>query len=308
VQLAMPEVADQISNIQKNTIANCALRSVLKLEQVRLLAESLKENTSLVELNLGGAELGDDGLKTIAVLWDKERIARERAKAKLTEAEMSEKEKERQREMELREMEREVLVQLTTLELFRNHIGYLGIEALAKAFTWGAMPRLMQLFLSHNEIGDPGALALAKAFAGGSTMQQLEVLDLYGNQIGREGVEALAVACGGLDRLIALWETERLSKQRVRATFELYRTQIGDVFMDALTSVLAHAATVDELLPFGKDQIGEASADALLRAFPGGALPKVRKLHLDIRGIPDTTKEAMHAAVAEGSKGMVLFG
>ena len=67
----------------------------------------------------------------------------------------------------------------------------------------GALPALETLILHTNEIGDDGMKALAEACASGA-LASLETLDMSGNKIGNDGMKAFAKACrakGGLPQL-----------------------------------------------------------------------------------------------------------
>ena len=188
------DVPAKLDQIQRNSAETVVIRCALTFDQVRDLAEALKDNTALLELNLGGADIGDDGMKHLLNLWDQEKWERERAAAKAKEKEEGEIVREKDKEKAEQEKFKMAIEQITTLELYRNNLGISGAEALAKAFSWGAMPALRQLFLSNNQMGDEGAQALATAFAGGA-VKQLHMLDLYCNRIGDVGVEALTIAC-----------------------------------------------------------------------------------------------------------------
>jgi internalin A len=70
------------------------------------------------------------------------------------------------------------LAGLTSLDLWENHIGAEGAQALK------GLVNLTSLKLSRNEIGDAGAQALKE-------LVKLTSLDLHGNEIGAEGAQAL---------------------------------------------------------------------------------------------------------------------
>ena len=82
------------------------------------------------------------------------------------------------------------------------------------------MPRLTRLGLNSNQIGDNGMQALASAFAGGA-FRKLERLDLDRNKIGDAGLAALAEALekGALPALVTLY-VDRVHNPRLKAACE----------------------------------------------------------------------------------------
>ena len=67
-------------------------------------------------------------------------------------------------------------------------VGDAGASALAAALDQGALPRLKELYLDNTDIGDAGLVALAPTLR---RLPALEVLALYGNPFGDEGLAAL---------------------------------------------------------------------------------------------------------------------
>ena len=145
------DVAAKCEAVLKNSTDTLSLRTVLRIDQVKDLTEAFRDNTSLVEVNLGTAMLADEGAKQLFGLWDKDKQDKIKAKAKEAEGEKSEKELQREKEAAKNAKEENPLQQLMTLELYRNQIGVAGVDAMAKAFTSGALPQLKNLFLSNNE-------------------------------------------------------------------------------------------------------------------------------------------------------------
>ena len=86
------------------------------------------------------------------------------------------------------------LAELEHLGLSRNVIGGTGLMSLAAAVARGALPALEQLELGSNHITDAGVHALACSLAGGQSLPRLEALLLYRNEIGDGGLEALTNA------------------------------------------------------------------------------------------------------------------
>lgn len=122
----------------------------------------------LQHLHLGGNEVGDEGVQSLAD-----------------------------------GLGRRALPLLEAIYLNNNIIGKEGATALAAALSRGALPSLQRLNLSQNKIGDEGLLALAAPLRKLPTLTML-VLDC--TEVGDEGVAALvAPGEGVLSKLAELW-------------------------------------------------------------------------------------------------------
>ena len=125
---------------------------------------------------------------------------------------------------------------LTLLTLDDAGIGPHGASALAAALTKLAVPSLMGLDLSNNQVGDEGLAALAPALR---QLPQFRALRLYSNALSDEGLAALLAP-----------PTE------------------GAV------------ASLEDLDLLANDQITDAGRAALASALRSGALPMLKTLHL----------------------------
>ena len=77
---------------------------------------------------------------------------------------------------------------VTYLNLDNTYVGEAGASALAAALGRGALPRLTTLDLGTTALGDAGLVALAPALR---RLPALELLSLWGNPFGDEGLAAL---------------------------------------------------------------------------------------------------------------------
>jgi hypothetical protein len=153
---------------QLSTLTELRLEGSFGVEGARSLA--LSHLRGLVQLTIKRAELGDEGARLIAG----SPIANNLQALEL-------------HDCSIRDDGARALCALSSLRLlnlFDNHIGDLGAQALAQA----NLPQLEQLSLNKNLIHESGA----KAFAETSASQRLKLLSLGDNQLGRAGLESLA--------------------------------------------------------------------------------------------------------------------
>ena len=146
-------------------------------DQVVVLAEALKTNTTVTALHLTDINLGADGvaalanaLQTNTTLTVLNLRGNNLGAAVLANA-------------------LQTNITLTFLGLSANNLGADGVAALANALQTNTT--LIALNLSHNNLGADGVPALANALQTNTT---LTVLDLSGNNLGAEGAAALANA------------------------------------------------------------------------------------------------------------------
>ena len=93
----------------------------------------------------------------------------------------------------------------------------------------GALAQCTKLELWNNQIGDDGMKALAEACAKGA-LASLETLDMSGNKIGNDGMKAFAKACRAKGAL----------------AFSLRNNQIGDAGMKALADACTMGPPLDK--------------------------------------------------------------
>ena len=121
---------------------------------------------------------------------------------------------------------------VTILSIDGMHVGDAGASALAAALDRGALPRLDQLILVNAAIGDAGLVALAPALR---RRPALEILYLWGNPFGDEGLAALVAPpppAAGTPPLPA----GSLKKLR---SLDLDSTQVADAGCATLVAALA---------------------------------------------------------------------
>ena len=205
------EEAKLLANALKNNTTLLEFyidRNQIGAEGAKALANALGKNTTLLDFSLGNNQIGDEGAKALAIALEKNTT-------------------------------------LMRLELYNNNIGIDGTTALASALEKNET--LYIIYLCDNNIGDDGAIALASALKK-TTISSINIsnikigdkgakalataleknttllnLNLKNNQIGDEGAKALATA---------------LEKNRSLETLYLYENNIGKEGIDALTSVL----------------------------------------------------------------------
>ncbi|KAG0247101.1 hypothetical protein BG011_002002, partial [Mortierella polycephala] len=163
IHIVLPKGFAKLSSLQSKKPAHLHKLSIEMVvpaivgKEVRILADTLKTNSTLITLNLdsnliGFSWFGDNGALALS----------EALKTNST---------------------------LITLRLSDNSIGSNGALALSEALKTNST--LTTLYLSSNSIGDNGALALSEALKTNST---LITLNLYYNSIGSNGALALSEA------------------------------------------------------------------------------------------------------------------
>jgi len=187
---------------------------------------------------------------------------------------------------------------VTELDLDSIHVGDAGASALAAALDRGALPRLKDLRLSNAAIGDAGLVALAPALR---RRPALELLYLYGNPFGDEGLAALVappppagappLPTGGLKKLEVL---------------DLDYTQVTDAGCAALAAALVSGALPAlKVLYLNGTQVSDAGcaalasiAEALARS-RAAAIASAERVAMAESAAPES--EAAAPVVASGS-------
>ncbi|MDG1436419.1 MAG: hypothetical protein P8P83_01350 [Rickettsiaceae bacterium] len=248
-----------------------------------------KGNSALTSLNLGGNDIGDDGVAGLAIFLKKNGTLTELdlqcnhignkgavllAKALKTNTTLTTLNLARNAiGAEGAEALADSLKEnntLTSLALLSNNIGNKGAVLLAKALKTNTT--LTTLNLARNNIGSEGAAALAEALKENSTLTSL---DLGGNKIGTEGAEALTEALKGnstLERLDLAWNNigaegavalaEALKINGTLTMLNLYGGNIGVEGAKAIAEVLKTNTTLSRLHLEGKD-LGAEGAKAI---------------------------------------------
>ena len=158
-----------------------------------VLAEAIKRNSTLTELNLRLNGIYDAGATALAEAL--------KTNTTLTMLDLTEN-------FEISDLGATALAEaiqtnstLAGLNLSKNEIEDAGATALAKALQKNSNLRVLNL--SDNSIGDTGAAALAEAIQTNST---LTLLKLCGNNIGENGIAALAEAIKINSTITVKWD------------------------------------------------------------------------------------------------------
>ncbi|PFX18326.1 Nucleotide-binding oligomerization domain-containing protein 2 [Stylophora pistillata] len=198
-----------------------------------ILANVLKENRTVTNLNLSRNNIGDDGATGLAealksnVSLKELNLSRNKiggvGAASLGEALNGE-------------------TSLEVLDLRENKIGEAGFEALAEGLKSNSC--LTKLSLFNNSAGDTGVTALAKGLKSNSSLKELY---LFSNNLGDDGAAALADALSYSSCLTLLY---------------LCRNRIGDPGAAALALCLKDNASLKEL-NLSQNNIGDAGVTTL---------------------------------------------
>tara|TARA_B110001452_G_scaffold220076_1_gene192241 strand:- start:53 stop:1084 length:1032 start_codon:yes stop_codon:yes gene_type:complete len=171
------------------------------------------------------------------------------------------------------------LKKLWALNLFGNHFGDPGMQALCESLGRGTTPLLRSLALNHNLCGTAGTEALAAALLRGA-MPQLEGLYLGFNLIGNQAVALLAPALRKLPML------KRLNFRNCI---------IGD---EGVASLVSKGLKALEELELSWNRLTDKGCATLVSALDGDALPCLA--HLDVSqndDVGEVAKGAVEAAL-----------
>ena len=196
------------------------------------LAEMLKENRMLQQLNVSNNSIGDGGATALAEMLKENRT--------LQQLSVSDNSIGDGGATALAEMLKENRT-LQQLYVSNNSIGDGGATALAEMLKENRT--LQQLDVSRNSIGDGGATALAEMLKENRTLQQL---DVSSNSIGVRGATALA---------------EMLKENRTLQQLNVNFNSIGDGGATALAEILKENRTLQQLnVSFNSIGVGGATA------------------------------------------------
>ena len=198
------------------------------------LAEMLKENRTLQQLDVGGNSIGQGGATALAEML-KENTTLQQLNIGFNSIGQG-------GATALAEMLKENRT-LQQLNISHNSIGQGGATALAEMLKENRT--LQQLNISHNSIGQGGATALAEMLKENRTLQQLDVT--Y-NSIGQGGATALA---------------EMLKENRTLQQLNISHNSIGQGGATALAEMLKENRTLQQL-NISHNSIGQGGATALV--------------------------------------------
>ncbi|KJE97562.1 hypothetical protein CAOG_007399 [Capsaspora owczarzaki ATCC 30864] len=196
--------------------------------EVQAIAEALKVNTTLTQLELSDNQIGHAGTKAIAEAL--------KVNTTLTRLSLS------GNQIGYAGAQAMALTTLTVLSLGANQLGDSGALAIAEALK--ANKTLTALDLQLNQIGTSGAQAIAEALKVNTTVTYL---GLDGNQIGDAG--ALAIA-------------EALKVNTMLKGLLLYANQIGDVGAQGIAAALMVNTTL-KAFPLAYNCIGHLGSQAI---------------------------------------------
>ena len=197
------------------------------------LAEMLKENTTLQQLNISGNSIGQGGATALAEML--------KENTTLQQLDVSINSIGQGGATALAEMLKENTT-LQQLDVSINSIGQGGATALAEMLKENTT--LQQLDVSMNSIGQGGATALAEMLKENTTLQQLNI---SGNSIGQGGATALA---------------EMLKENTTLQQLDVRNTSIGQGGATALAEMLKENTTLQQL-NVSINSIGQGGATAL---------------------------------------------
>ena len=233
-------------NITKLILSGNAIAT----EGATALAEMLKENRTLQQLNVRYNSIGQGGATALAEMLKENRT--------LQQLDVRYNSIGQGGATALAEMLKENRT-LQQLDVSNNSIGQGGATALAEMLKENRT--LQQLDVSLNSIGQGGATALAEMLKENRTLQQL---DVRGNSIGQGGATALA---------------EMLKENRTLQQLDVSNNSIGQEGATALAEMLKENRTLQQL-DVSLNSIGQGGATALAEM-----LKENRTLQqLDVRG------------------------
>ena len=231
------------------------------------LAEMLKENRTLEQLDVNHNSIGDGGATALAEML-KENRTLQQLNVSLNSIGVG-------GATALAEMLKENRT-LQQLNVMHNSIGVGGASALAEMLKENRT--LQQLDVNLNSIGVGGATALAEMLKENRTLQQL---DVSGNSIGEGGATALA---------------EMLKENRTLQQLDVNSNSIGDGGATALAEMLKENRTLQQLDVSG-NSIGDGGATALAEMLKENRT--LQQLNVSINSIGDGGATALAEMLKE---------
>jgi len=184
-------------------------------EGAKALVETLQLNIKLTTINFGCNGIGDEGAKALAEAL--------RTNTTLTKINLANNNIGLEGIKALAEA-LQMNTKLTTIDLANSNIGDKGAKTLAEALQLNT--KLTNIFLDHNGIGPEGAKALAEMLQRNNVLREM---NLGSNNIGPEGFKALAKALHTNTKLRLL---------------HVYSNKIGDEGVQALANALQTNTTL----------------------------------------------------------------
>ena len=241
----------------------------LDVADAATLAEVLKTNTTLTELDVSGNKIGGAGAAALA-----EAI---KTNSTVTRLYMS---KNGIGDAGVAALAEAIKINSTATELYlsQNGIGEAGAAALAEAIKTNTTVTV--LHLSGNSIGDAGAAALAEAIETNSTVTNL---DLSKNVIGDAGAAALA---------------EAIKTNSIVTILNLSHNDIGENGAAALADANKTNSTLTRL-NLSHNHVGDAGGTALAAAIKTNST--LRRLALSDNGVSGAGGSALAEAMKVNS-------
>jgi ubiquinone biosynthesis protein UbiJ len=284
------ELETIIERVRRNdpTLVRLDLRGKIGVAGAQALADALRTNTTLTQLDLRSSNIGVDLSSNLISAAGAQALADAlRTHATLTKLNLSSN--------YLGDINTQPFADalktnttLTELDLISNYIGDVGAQALADALRTNTT--LTRLNLAWNQIDDAGAQALANALRTNAT---LTFIDLYNNQIGPAGMRALA-------RVQARAEANAKPNQRTLDIFSLTIRSFLDKERTAVRRKYANArAAAEEYRRLGLNKLlPDKVKDTIIKAADYIWATRDEDVWLfdpterDARGVPSGRKKA----------------
>ncbi|CAF1259758.1 unnamed protein product [Rotaria sp. Silwood1] len=211
-------------------------KKILIDEDIKIIADALITNTTLIKLNLSQCQIDDQGAQYLAdvLKQNKTLISLYLHKNQISNYGVR--------------FLADALIQnktLTTLDLSHNNINDEGIQYLANMLQKNS--KLTTLHLSQNQIGDKGIQYLANALQQNRT---LNILHLSQNLIGDQGIQYLADA---------------LINNTTLTTINLYWNDIGDIGAQSIAYAIENNRTLTTLY-LSHNRIGNSGVEHFVNA------------------------------------------
>ena len=241
----------------------------ISAQGVAALAEALKHNTSLTQLDLSDNDISDQGAADLAEAL--------KQNTSLTQLDLTDNDISAQGAAELAEALKQN-TSLTQLDLSDNDISAQGAVDLAEALKHNTS--LTQLDLSDNDISDQGAADLAEALKQNTSLTQLDLSD---NDISAQGAADLA---------------EGLKQNTSLTQLNLSGNDISEGGAAALAEALKQNTSLTQL-GLSRNSISDHGAAALVEALKQNT--SLTQLNLSYNDISDQGAAALAEALKQNT-------